>query len=92
MYYEGGKTHSTYQNPTFIPVFVPQFSSPAVELAAYATCSNNAQCLLDYAVTGNAQIATTTLTTTEAVNSTSFLFGKLVYPANNLLGIFGKDI
>ena len=78
MFYEAGTTHSTYQKPTFIPVFVPQFSSPAVELAAYAACKNNSQCLLDYAVTENVQIATTTFITTEAVNSTTVFFGEFL--------------
>ena len=76
MYYETSTSHSTYQDTFFVPMFVPQFSSPTEEQAAQATCGINAQCLLDYAATGNVQMASATITSSQAVNSTSRLFGR----------------
>ena len=77
MFYEVGTSHSTYQNTSFVPMFVPQFSSPAEEQAAQATCGSNAQCLLDYAATGSLQMASATIASSQAINSTVRLFSKL---------------
>ena len=77
MFYEAGINHSTYQNPSFLPMFVPQFSSPAEKQEAEAMCGGNEQCLLDYAATGNNQMASATIANNEAVNATTHLFGKL---------------
>ena len=77
MYYKTGTSHSNYQNPAFLPMFVPQFSSISVELSARATCGSNLECLLDYAATGNARMASVTVVNIQTVNTTSRLFGKL---------------
>ena len=77
MFYETGTYHSTYQNKSFIPMFVPQFRSPAEEEAARNTCGSNSQCLFDYAATGDSQLANAVIANTKAVNSTTRLFGKL---------------
>ena len=58
-------------------MFAPQFNSAAEEQTAQAICDNNAQCLLDYAATGNVQLATATNNNSQAVLSTSKLFGLL---------------
>ena len=75
MFYEANTSHSTYQNASFVPMFIPQFSSPADEKTAQAICDNNSQCLLDYAATGNIQLATATNNNSQAITSTSRLFG-----------------
>ena len=77
MYYETGSSHTTYQNKFFIPMFVPRFHSQAEEQAARDTCGSNSQCLLDYAATGNNQLASAVMANAEAVNTTTRLFGKL---------------
>lgn len=76
MYYEAGKSTSQYQNTSFIPMFTPIFSSTTARKAATALCGSNTQCLLDYAATGNAEMATATLTTMKMIESANSFLSK----------------
>ncbi len=77
MFYSSGSGSSaSYQKPGFVPMFVAQFKSSAVQQTAQVVCGTSSQCLLDYAVTGNAHFANTTLNIGRTVGATNELFSK----------------
>ena len=84
MYYEAGKSTLQYQNKSFTPMFTPKFSSTAVKNAAVALCGTNEQCLLDYAVTGNAKMASATIANSNRIKSINKLFSKNAESMNEL--------
>ncbi len=72
----GSGSYASYQNPDFVPMFVAEFKNNATQQAAQTLCGSNAQCLLDYATTGNAQFANATLNIDKTIVSTNKLFGR----------------
>jgi tryptophan synthase alpha subunit len=75
-YGEDQTTHDLNQRLDFVPIFSPTFTSAAAEQAAQALCGGDVFCLLDYAVTGDSSMATATLHTTHAVDTTNHLLSK----------------
>ena len=70
--YELGKTHSYYQDPSIVPIFLDEI--PADQLtAAQALCGTDATsipCIFDYIATQDASFANSTLNTlNEATNN-----------------------
>ena len=57
-------------------MFTPKFSSTAAQRTAESLCGTNAQCLLDFAATGDAKMASVTLTNTDRINNVNKIFSK----------------
>jgi hypothetical protein len=63
--YPMGKTHASYQNPSFVPVFEPPAPDPGAAQRAQDICGDNAECKFDYFLTGNENIAKATVTSAQ---------------------------
>ena len=77
MYYDPGTSSATVQNPSFVPMLTPNFTSNAARQLAEQLCGSNVQCQLDYAVTGNNALAGATVEIAQSVNTTNQKFSKL---------------
>ncbi|XP_031574275.1 sushi domain-containing protein 2-like [Actinia tenebrosa] len=62
--YGQGKSHQTYSNPNFLPVFVDMnnmvFEDKVLERKARSACGNSVQCLFDVQATGDTNIGLVT--------------------------------
>jgi hypothetical protein len=77
MFYAGGPgSYASFQNASFVPMFVAQFRTNAARQAALALCGTNLQCQLDYAATNNPEFANATRNTDSAVAATNRMFGR----------------
>lgn len=72
----GSGSYASFQNASFVPMFVPKFKNSAAQQAAQAVCGTNLQCLLDYAATNNPKFANATRNTDKAVASANKMFGR----------------
>lgn len=76
MWYPPGVESSSFQDTTFVPMLTPTFSSLAQQQQAEALCGGSASCLLDYAATGNANLAAATAEFFTASNAAAQILGE----------------
>jgi hypothetical protein len=73
MWYPPSAVPSSFQNTSFTPIFQPIFSTPELAAQADALCGGVTTCLLDYAATGNSDVANATAAVFNASSSTAVL-------------------
>ena len=78
MWYPSRVTTEFFQIPSFIPVFAPSFLSETDRQIALSLCGNDENCLLDYATTGNVEIALATKAVNDDSTVLSNVLGKLL--------------
>ena len=71
--YRGSENFSTFYDPSFVPVFTPNFSSPEIQSEAEVVCGSDPACLFDVAATGSVDIGLSTLTGSQELNDTAIL-------------------
>lgn len=67
-WYDDGLSQVTFSFPDFEPTFIDE-ANPDLVHEAEGICGTNAQCVFDYIVTGNRDLAVETATTEEVVTT-----------------------
>lgn len=68
--YDDGFSHANFSFPDFVPTFIDE-ADPALVEEAEGLCNNNTQCVFDYVVTGNRDLAAETAATDQAAATTA---------------------
>lgn len=76
MWYPPGEEPSSFQDTTFVPMQTPTFSSLAQQQQAEALCGGIVSCLLDFAATGNADVAAATAAFFNASSAAAQILGE----------------
>ena len=75
--YGAGGSWDTFYNPQFVPALETNFTDSILEQKAFEICGSDKLCLFDVAATGDLNIGTATMESTEEQNDiNSLLFTK----------------
>ena len=59
--YGDSENFDMFYDPTFTPIYTPNFTNPELESEAEVICGNDVACLFDVATTGSVDIGLSTL-------------------------------
>jgi len=62
--YDDGLSHADFSHQQFVPIYLDEID-PAQRQEARSLCGDNTQCVYDFVVTGNRDVANQTLQTTQ---------------------------